>query len=270
MATEGALGLIAGNGIYPRLLADAARRRGVPAVHVAAFDGETDPGIGEVAATLEWLKVGQLARLLKFFQERGVRRAVMAGQISPKHLFDLRPDMKALLLLARLPERNAASLFGAIADELARTGIHLLPAYTYLEEALAGAGHLAGPAPKRRLLEDARYGFRLAKEVSRLDIGQTVVVRHGTVLAVEAFEGTDDAIRRGAALGRRAAVVAKVSKPDQDMRFDVPVIGVRTLDVARSAGVRLIAVETGRTLLLDADAVRASAERLGVTLYGLE
>jgi DUF1009 family protein len=270
MVSQGALGLIAGNGIYPLLVAKAARRHGVPAIHVAAFENETDPEIGSLVDSVQWLKVGQLTKLLGYLGSTGVKRAIMAGQLAPKNLFDLRPDLKTLMLLSRLRERNAESLFGAVAAELANAGVQLLPAYTFLEDSLASDGLIAGPKPKRRRLEDARFGFDVAKEVSRLDIGQTVVVRNGTILAVEAFEGTNEAIRRGGALGRGQAVVVKVSKPNQDLRFDVPVVGVKTFEVAVQAGVRLIAVESGLTLLLDRPAVQAVANRTSITLYGLK
>lgn len=270
MGSPGALGLIAGNGIYPLLVAKAARRQGVSAIHVAAFENETDPEIRSLADSVEWLRVGQLGKLLSYLGSTGIKRAIMAGQLAPKNLFDLRPDFKALVLLSRLPERNAESLFGAVAAELAGAGIELLPAYTFLEDALAPEGLISGPKPKRRLLDDARYGFRIAKEIARLDIGQTVVVKNGTVLAVEAFEGTNEAMRRGGALGRGNAVVVKVSKPNQDLRFDVPVIGVQTFEAAAQAGVRLIAVDAGLTLLLDRAAVLAVANRAGISLYGIK
>jgi DUF1009 family protein len=270
MGTPGALGLIAGNGIYPVLVARAARQQGVSAIHAAAFENETDPALATLADSVEWLRVGQLGRLLKYFQATRVAEAIMAGQISPRNLFDLRPDFKALVLLSRLKERNAESLFGAVADELASAGVRLLPACTFLEDSLAPEGMVAGPPPRRRSLEDARFGFRIAKETSRLDIGQTVVVRNGTVLAVEAFEGTDEAMRRGARLGRGQAVMVKVTKPKQDLRFDVPVIGAKTLEVAAEVGVTLIGVEAGLTLLLDRPSVVSAARQHHVTIYGMK
>ena len=270
MGTPSSLGIIAGNGIYPFLVARAARQKGIDAIHVAAFEHETDPKLVELADTLEWMRVGQLTRLLKYFEKFGVRSAIMAGQIAPKNLFELRPDLKSLMLLANLKERNAATLFGAVASELESVGVRLLPATTFLEDSLAQPGLIAGPKPRKRLLDDARFGLRIAKEVSRLDIGQTVIVRNGTVLAVEAFEGTNDAIRRGASLGKGQAVAVKVSKPDQDLRFDVPVIGCQTVEIASEAGLKLIALEAGKTLLLDLAAVKTAAESSQLTLYGLK
>jgi DUF1009 family protein len=268
MENQAALGIIAGNGAYPFLVAKGARQSGVSAIHIAAFENETGVELAGHADSIEWMRVGQLGRLLKYFEKAGVRRVIMAGQIAPKNLFDLRPDFRVLMVLSRLKRRNAETLFGALGDELAKIGIELLPATTFLEDSLAVEGLIGGPKPKKRCLEDVAYGFEIAKEISKLDIGQTVIVRNGTVLAVEAFEGTNEAIRRGAALGKQGAVVVKVSKPNQDIRFDVPVIGCETLEVASAAGVAVIAVEAGQTLLLDQEAVKALAEEKQVTIYG--
>jgi DUF1009 family protein len=268
MGNQPPLGIIAGNGEYPFLVAKAARQSGVLAIHIAAFENETRPELADQADSIEWMRVGQLGRLLKYFEKTGIRRAIMAGQIAPRNLFDLRPDFRVMLLLSRLKRRNAETLFGALADELTKIGVQLLAATTFLEDSLAVEGLMGGPKPKKRALEDIAFGFEIAKEVSKLDIGQTVVVRNGTVLAVEAFEGTNEAIRRGAALGKQGAVVVKVSKPNQDLRFDVPVIGCETLAVASAAGVAVIAVEAGKTLLLDKSAVVALAREKQVTIYG--
>ncbi len=268
MATPETLGIIAGNDAYPRLLAEAARKAGVRKLVAAAFTGETRPELSEAVDEMQWLRVGQLGRLLDVFREANVTHAIMAGQIAPKNLFDLRPDWKALLVLARLKRRNAESLFGAIADELAQAGIQLLPAFTFLEDLLAGEGLIAGRPLSRREQSDVTFGFEIAKETSRLDIGQTVVVKNGTVVAVEAFEGTNEAMLRGGALARKGAVAVKVSKPNQDMRFDVPVIGAATIDIAARANIRVIAVEAGRTLLLEKDELIATAARAKVSIIG--
>ncbi|MFL6518786.1 MAG: LpxI family protein [Chthoniobacterales bacterium] len=266
MATPETLGIIAGNGVYPRLLADAARRSGVKRVVAAAFTDETDERLTGKVDEIQWMRVGQLGKLISFFNNVGVSEAIMAGQIAPKNLFDLRPDWKTLLLLARLKRRNAESIFAAIGDELARAGITLLPATSFLEDCLAPAGLIAGRKLSRREEEDVTFGFEIAREVSRLDIGQTVVVKNGTVLAVEGFEGTNEAIKRGGALGGKNAIMVKVAKPTQDMRFDVPVIGVATIEVAVEAHLRVIAVEAGRTLLLDKDAVVEAAGRANISI----
>jgi len=255
VATPEILGIIAGNGVYPRLLAKAARKTGVKKIAAAAFSGETDPVLAEHVDLIEWMRVGQLNRLLKFFNQNKVHHAIMAGQIAPKNLFDLRPDWKALLLLGKLKERNAESIFAAIAEELTRIDVELLPATTFLEDCLVPAGLIAGTKLSRREEEDVDLGWKIAKEIARLDIGQTVIVKNGTVVAVEAFEGTNEAIRRGGALAREGAVMVKVAKPNQDMRFDAPVIGVETIRVAAEAKLRVIAVEAGKTLLLELNAI---------------
>jgi UDP-2,3-diacylglucosamine hydrolase len=253
------LGIIAGNGVYPRLLADGGRRAGVKKIVAAAFTGETDPVLDEHVDVLEWMSVGQLGRLLKLFRGHNIHHAIMAGQIAPKNLFDLRPDLKALMLLGKLKERNAASIFAAIADELAKIEVDLLPATTFLEDSLARPGLIAGPNLSPRQEHDVELGWNVAKEIARLDIGQTIIIKNGTIVAVEALEGTNETIKRGGRLAREGAVMVKVSKPNQDMRFDVPVIGVETVRIAADSGVRVIAVESGKTLLLERDAVGALA-----------
>jgi DUF1009 family protein len=266
MKIPAALGIIAGNGVYPRLLADSARNAGVKKIVAAAFTNETDPALTQRVDLIEWMRVGQLSRLLKFFREQQVHHAIMAGQIAPKNLFDLRPDWKGLLLLAKLKQRNAESIFAAIADELKKVDVDLLPATTFLEDSLAPDGLIAGPNLSRREEEDVDVGWKIAKETARLDIGQTVIVKNGTIVAVEALEGTNDAIKRGGALARKGAVMVKVAKPNQDMRFDVPVSGVETIRIAADARLRVIAIEAGKTLLLEGDAILDLAERAKISV----
>jgi DUF1009 family protein len=271
MASPRIIGIIAGNGVYPETFIAAARREspGVRLV-VAAFHNETKPELADHADAIDWFRVAQLGKVIKFFKREGVTEAVMMGQISPKNLFDLRPDLRALMILARVRERNAETLFGAIADELAKEGITVLSATTFLEHLLPGAGHVCGPAFKKRQLTDAEFGFRIAKQSSALDIGQSVVVRHGTVLAVEAFEGTNACIRRGGELGRgKDVMLVKVSKPNQDFRFDVPVIGPQTIETCAAAGVSGIAIEAGRTLLLEKELVAELCIRLQIGIHGV-
>ena len=266
MQSPEVLGIIAGNGVYPKTLADAARKGSVKKLVVAAFTDETDRAIEKDADVIEWLRVGQLGRLLKFFREQNVHHAIMAGQIAPKNLFDIRPDVKALVVLAKLKQRNAESIFAAIAEELGKAEVHLLPATTFLENDLAAKGLVAGTKLSRAEEEDVDLGWSIAKEIARLDIGQTIIVKNGTVLAVEAFEGTNDAIKRGGALAREGAVMIKVAKPNQDMRFDVPVIGVETIKIAREAKLRVIAVEAGKTLFLEREKVIDSAQSAKISL----
>jgi UDP-2,3-diacylglucosamine hydrolase len=262
------LGIIAGNGVYPRLVADAARKAGVKKLIAAAFTDETDPTLKQHVDLLEWMRVGQLGRLLKFFLAQDIHHAIMAGQIAPKNLFDLRPDLKALMLLGKLKQRNAESIFAAVADELAKIEINLLPATTFLEDSIAPSGLIAGSKLSRREENDVELGWNVAKEIARLDIGQTVIVKNGTILAVEALEGTNETIRRAGALARDGAVMIKVAKPNQDTRFDVPIIGVETIRVATDAGIRVIAVEAGKSLFLQRDSVVDLAGAASISIVG--
>lgn len=269
--TPRTLGIIAGSGAYPETFIAEARRKspGIRLV-VVAFHGETRPELEGLADDIEWVRVGQLSKLIKFFRRSGADEAVMMGRISPKNLFDLRPDLRILMMLARVKERNAETLFGAIGEELAKDGITLLPATTFLEDHLPGAGPVCGPVFKKRQLADAGFGFRMAKQISVLDIGQSVVVRHGTVLAAEAFEGTNACIKRGGELGRgKDVLLVKVSKPNQDLRFDVPVIGPGTIEACAAAGVGGIAIEAGKTLLLEKEKVVALCNQHGIGIHAI-
>jgi UDP-2,3-diacylglucosamine hydrolase len=260
------LGIIAGSGVYPRLLADSARKSGVKKIVAAAFSGETDEALAQYVDAIEWLRVGQLGKLLNTFRAHDVHHAIMAGQIAPKNLFDLRPDWKALLILARLKQRNAETIFAAIADELSKIDIELLPATSFLEKEIAAAGLIAGPKLSRSEEQDVDLGWTVAKEIARLDIGQTVIVKKGTVLAVEGFDGTNETIKRGGKLARKGGVMVKVAKPNQDMRFDVPVIGVETIRIAQESNIRAVAVEAGKTLLLEREAIVDLANRARISV----
>ena len=272
MSAQRTIGIIAGSGVYPQTFIEHARRKspGIRLV-VAAFEGETRAELTEMSDASAWFRVGQLSKMIRFFRGEGATEAVMMGQISPKKLFDLRPDLRTLMLLARLPQRNAETLFGGIAEELAKDGITLLSAVTFLEDLLPPDGHVCGPALDKRQTTDAAFGLHIAKQTSALDIGQSVVVRHGTVLAVEAFEGTNACIRRGGELGRRKnCMLVKVSKPNQDFRFDVPVIGPDTIETCAESGVSAIIIEAGRTLVLDFPRVAELSRTLGVTVHAMD
>ncbi len=260
------VGMIAGNGIYPETFATAARKAGVETIAAAAFNDETEPHLAEMVDAIEWLRVGQLGKMIKFFKAQNVEHVVMVGQIAPKNLFDLRPDLRTLKMLSKVKVRNAESLFSAIAVEMEKDGIELIPATTYLDDLLPASGHVCGPVLSERQEEDAAYGFRIAKETSRLNIGQTVVVKKGTVLAVEAFEGTNEAVKRGGSLGKGEAMMVKVSKPNQDFRFDVPVVGPATIETAAEAGVNAIIIEAESTLLLGKEEVFALCEQHSVSI----
>lgn len=261
------IGLIAGRGIYPKMVLEGAREKRIP-LAVAAFEGETDPRVAAQGKPVEWLRVGQLGRLVSFFKKAGVQEVIFAGQITPKRLFDLRPDFKALWILAGLKERNAVTLFGAVVRELEKAGMKVLPATTFVEDHLAGTGHLAGAKPPRHLSADISFGWPLAKALARMNIGQSLVVRKGTVMAVEGFDGTDATLKRGGEIAGQDAVAIKVTSPGQDMRFDVPVIGPGTIQAAAAGRVSAIVVESGKTLILEGKEVQKLAVRHKICLWG--
>lgn len=266
------LGIIAGNRSLPLLLAKQARAMGVKRLVAVAVENETEPALAALVDDIVWLKVGQLGKLISAFTERGVKQCVMAGQIAPKNLFDLRPDLRAMGMLFRLKEKNAHTIFGAIAGELQKDGVELVEATPWLKPLMPGADFLVGPALSKSQREDVEYGFRLAKEVSRLEIGQIVVVKNGTVLAVEGLEGTDKCLVRGGELAGKegGAVAVKVAKTGHDMRFDIPCIGLGTLEACADGGVSVLALEAGITLLLDRDEVEqlAGKRKISITTVG--
>lgn len=266
------LGIIAGNRSLPLLFAQHARELGVQRLVVAAFEGETDPNLASLVDDIVWLKVGQLTKLVRVFTERGVAKCVMLGQIAPKNLFDLRPDLRAAAMLFRLKEKNAHSIFGAIADELRKDGVELIEATPWLKPLMPGPGFRIGAQPKPDQHEDTLFGLRIAKEISRLDIGQTVVVKNGTVLAVEGFEGTDQCIRRGGVLAGKhgGATVVKVAKVSHDLRFDIPCVGPRTVDVCSESKIAVLAIEAGKTLLLEQEELNSSIRNAGIILTTVE
>lgn len=261
------LGLIAGSKRLPFVFAEEARREGRRVVAVG-FEGETDPALAREVEELVWLRVGQLNKMIEAFTTREVRQCVMLGQIAPRNLFDLRPDFRALGLLLRIKEKNAHTLFGAIAAELAKDGVELIEPLPWLKAWMPAAGHRAGRPLPAGAEEALAFGFRMAKEVSRLEIGQTVVVKAGAVLAVEAFEGTDVCLERGGELAGKGggAVAVKVAKEGHDMRFDIPCIGPRTVEVCAAHGVGVLAIEGGRSLWLDREELESEAKRRGVSL----
>ena len=261
------LGLIAGSKSVPVLFAREARKSGRRIVAVA-FDGETDPALAGLVDEIVWLRVGQLSKLIQTFTDRSVVQCVMLGQIAPKNLFDVRPDLRAMGLLLRLKEKNAQTVFGGIADELKRDGVELIEATPWLQPWMPGPEFKSGPRLSDEQQADIAYGLKIAKEIARLDIGQSVVVKRGTTLAVEGFEGTDACLARGGQLAGKAggAVAVKVAKLGHDMRFDVPCIGPRTLDVCADSGIRVLAFESGRTLLLELETLAEQSKRCGVSL----
>jgi len=264
------LAIIAGKGAYPRLLAESARAQGVKRIVVVAFRKETDPVIETVTDAVTWIYLGQLGHMLDALAATGIKHVVMAGQITPTHLFRVRMDAKLIEVLKRLPERNADSIFKAIGDELAAIGIELLPASSFMEAHMPTAGLLSKRAPTEVEMNDIRIGFHVAKATSGLDIGQTVVVKQGTILAVEAFEGTDATILRAGKLGGPGAVLIKVAKPGHDMRFDIPVIGLHTVKSLRKARIGAVAVEAGKAILLERDAIIQRLNAMDIAFLAVE
>ena len=262
----GRIGLIAGNGALPRLFARAARGRGLSVIAVGHM-GETDPELASEVDRLEWVKVGQVARIERLLKAAGVDQAVLAGGFSRMRAVQtMRPDIGLFRIAGRLRSFRDDALLRAAADEFESAGIRIMAPTELLREILAPEGHLAGPLLDAGQERDVTLGEEVATLLGRADVGQTVVVKNGHVLAVEAVEGTDACIRRGAELGGPGVVVVKLSKPGQDERFDLPAVGPATLEVLRSVGARVLAVEAGKTLLLEGDRLVALANEGGITL----
>jgi DUF1009 family protein len=263
------IGLIAGNGTFPLLFATEARRRGYRVVAVA-HRGETPEAIDNEADEVTWVRVGQLGRMLKAFKKAGIQRAVMAGGINKvRSLADVRPDLRGIRFLGRAVGMGDDALLRQLAAEFEGEGIHIVPSTLFLERMLAREGLMAGPPLSKTAREDVELGRRVMAALGPLDIGQGVVVERGLVLAIEAIEGTDAAVRRAGALGRGGAVVVKMAKRGQDMRFDVPAVGPTTIETMREAKASVLALEAGRTLILEEDKVLAAADAAGVTLWGM-
>lgn len=270
------LGLIAGNGKFPFLVLDAARAQGYEVV-VAAIKEEAFPEIESKGAAVHWLSLGELSKLIETFQREGVRRAVMAGQVKHKQIFSsIRPDWRLAKLLLSLTTRNTDSLLGAVAKVLGDEGITLEKSTWLLEPLLVKTGVLTKRAPSEQEIKNIEYGRGVARRLAQDDIGQTVVIAESACVAVEAMEGTDATIQRAGELMRslhgdastlsRALTVVKIAKPNQDMRFDVPVIGVKTIEVMQAAGASCLTVDAGKCLLLDGGAVAQAADKAAVAI----
>lgn len=258
--------MIAGYGQFPLLFAQTAHRQGWR-VHAVAFQKETDPELSKYVDSLEWLYLGQLKRMIKFFRRHQVTQAVMLGGITKTKMFtNVRPDMKAITLMAGMRHTHDDAILRAFADLLEKEGIRILSSTFLLPDLLAPAGVWTSRAPSRTEMEDLRLGWKIAKDIGRLDIGQCVVVGGGTILAVEAIEGTDAAISRGGSLAKGEAVVVKVCKPIQDTRFDVPAVGLKTIETMALAGARALAVEAGKAVVFDRQAMIDKANALGISL----
>src|SRR5689334_13284501 len=247
------LGLIAGNGKFPFLVIEGARRAGAT-VAVAAIREETDPDIERLADGMTWVGIGQLGKLLRFFKDEGVEKAIMAGQVKHVQIFSRAiPDVRMLKMLLRLPRRNTDALIGAVASELETEGIELIDSTYFLKDSMPTPGTLTRREPDERERGDIEYGLEVAREIARLDLGQTIVIRDRACVAIEAMEGTDAVIRRAGQLVRGRLTVVKIAKPDQDMRFDVPVVGIPTVESMIAARATCLCVTARKTLIFDRD-----------------
>ena len=263
------IGLIAGNGQLPFLFTREARARGLEVV-VVAHRGETDPALEAEVAAFTWVRLGQVDKIIRTFQKAGVARAAMAGGIGRvRALTEARPDLGAVRIISRIRSFRDDTLLRAIADYFEAQGVTIVAPTDYLSQVLCPVGHLAGPQLHPAQEQDVALGVEVAALLGKADVGQTVVVRNGHVLALEAVEGTDETIRRGGKLGGKGAVVVKRCKPGQDLRFDLPAAGPRTLEVMREVGAKVLALEAGRTVLLDAPQLFKEAESQGITVVGV-
>lgn len=267
---SGRIGLIAGNGRFPIIFADNARKLGLH-VTAVAHEGETEPELERHVDRIHWIKIGQLNKLIRAFKEDGVQQAVMLGGIKKTHVFStVRPDFRTLALATRLALWKDDDILRELAAELEREGITICESTFGLEGILVEEGTLTSRQPSKKEWEDIRYGWDVAHDIGRLDIGQCVVIKDRVVVAVEAVEGTDGAIKRGGELAKEGAVVVKRCKPQQDIRFDLPAIGPRTIEVMASVNAAVLAVEAGRTVMLDRDLLIQKAEACGIAVVGLK
>ena len=264
------IGLIAGNGRFPIIFADNARRLGYH-VSAVAHEGETEPELAGHVDRIHWIKIGQLNKLIKAFKEDGVHQAVMLGGIKKTHVFTtLRPDFRTLAMATRLALWKDDDILRELAKELEREGIAICESTFGLEGILVEEGTLTARAPSEKEWEDIRYGWEVAHDIGRLDIGQCVVIKDRVVVAVEAVEGTDEAIKRGGDLAKEGAVVVKRSKPQQDLRFDLPAVGPRTIEVMASVKASVLAIEAGRTILLDREIMLEKAQAVRIAIVGIK
>ena len=261
-------GLIAGNGQFPFLVAEGARKSGA-SLSVVAIKEETDPRIDEVAEKVLWVGIGQLGKMISFFKKEGVEKAMMAGQVKHVQLFSgTLPDVRMMKMLWNLPRRNTDALIGGVADELAKEGIELIDSTYLIPDHLANEGVLTKRKPEKHERENIEYGRHIASEIARLDLGQTIVIRAKACVAIEAMEGTDETIKRAGKLANGKLTVVKVAKPNQDMRFDVPVVGLPTIETMIAAGATCLSVTAGKTLMFDREAMIARASEAKICVVG--
>lgn len=261
-------GLIAGNGQFPFLVLDGARKQGVD-ICVVAINEETDKSLADLAADITWVGIGQLGKMISYFKGHGVSKVIMAGQVKHVQIFSgAMPDMRMVKMLWNLPRRNTDALIGGVAAELAKEGIELIDSTFFVHDQLAAEGVLTKRKPTEIELENIEYGLRIAGEIARLDLGQTIVVRGKACVAVEAMEGTDATIKRAGELANGKLTVVKVAKPAQDMRFDVPVVGLPTIETMIAAGATCLSVTAGKTLIFDRNEMIALADRNKIAIVG--
>ena len=261
-------GLIAGNGKFPFLVAEGARALGAE-LSVVAIKEETDPRISEIVEDVQWVGIGQLGKMISFFKSRGVTKAIMAGQVKHVQIFSgALPDVRMFKMLWKLPRRNTDALIGGVADELANEGIELIDSTYFVKGHLAAEGVLSKRKPNETELANIEYGLHIAGELGRLDLGQTIVLRASACVAIEAMEGTDATIRRAGELAKGKLTVVKVAKPSQDMRFDVPVVGVPTIQAMIEAGATCLSVTAGKTLIFDRVEMLELANRHRIAVVG--
>ncbi len=267
------IGLIAGNGRFPFLVLDAARSLGYD-VTIIALKEEASPEIEaaaarQPAAVVHWISIGQLGAFLKILKDAGLTEAVMAGQVKHIKIFGgFVPDLTAMSLLSRVKAMNTDALIAAVADLMREHGVELINSTAFLQPLLAGTGQLSDRAPSEAERKDLEFGYRMADAIAGLDIGQTVAIKHQAVVAVEAMEGTDETIGRAGHLAGEGVTIVKVAKPNQDMRFDVPIVGLATIQAMRVAGAKVLSVDGGHTLIFDREAFFASANEAGIAIVG--
>jgi len=268
------IGLLAGNGRFPILLAQNARRQGVEVVAVALKD-EASPELEQHVETLHWTSIVKLGKVIKIFKKEGLTKAVMAGGVTKAKMYDgfrvlnLVPDLRTIgVIYKRARDKRDHTLLAAVADEFAAEGVHFQSSIDYMGDYLADEGCMTKRQPSPREQEDVDFGWDLAKAIAEMQIGQTLVVKDQCVAAVEAVEGTDEAVRRGGALTKKGAVVIKLSRPNQDLRFDVPTIGPLTVETLKDAGISTLAVEAGKTIMIDKPDLVAAADANRIAIVG--
>jgi UDP-2,3-diacylglucosamine hydrolase len=264
------IGIIAGNGDYPLLVAKGARSSGVRKIVTAALVGETKKEMEELSDVVCWIEIGQLGKLISFFKKNDITQVIMAGQVTPVRLFGrLKLDLRMVKVLAKIAMRGAEPIFSTMADELQKDGISLIDSSLFMKDQMADPGLMTKGRMKQSFSSDITFGASIARSIADIDIGQTIVVKDRAVVAVEAIEGTDATIQRAGALAGKDTVVIKLSKRKQDMRFDLPVVGMKTLETMKESEAKVLAVDAGKTIMLGKKDFISLADELGIHVYGI-